>query len=637
MAQEELARRAEDMLVELKQAATRAAASWRVKAPSVQQKEVLDRQLGRTMRHAKQAFPAAAVGLPLDQVPAEQRHAVTLLRQAKEATEQAYAASRSWQTDAAAAKKAPKCRAPAAAAAAASSQPAVAGSATLAAAPQLATTPAQAMARLLSAANTLLPEPAASQPADPVPDIDQSDPPATPGQLASWAKENLEALIQQADAAIAEWQPGTVMTEQQLRRLHGKARSAVSLWQQAIAAKRARRVLRPYAALVPLAEQATRALLELQDTYRVSHISAAERRRHHACEHARAAAAEQACRAVWRRALAAVADREHGVPTYQQTMDLKQEAESAKQLAWDIWGLAAAEQPMVIRMNDALDQAHHAAVTAHLNQLRDDALAVNGEWQHRHPTNWELAGLEAAHTAAQAMVAESPNPSVHTALSDEATAAVRAARRAKERADLEAERQAVFDKLLAVRDSARKDVARWRQKAPTAQERAELLSAINEVQNLIANNRDWCPMWLVWQVRDACDRVWSAAEDAFTAQAERRRVAEHALTGFTQRALLQRANWARKGRRSLPNQGVYLAMKCQAGELRERAREAFPDAYRHLSRRQYNPGAEPHHVPQDQAHAVGLINEFHGAWQLVKRIYKAWECVSAVPTAAVAA
>ncbi len=98
--QDELARRAEDMLVQLKQVATRAAASWRDNAPSSVQRTSLDQQAQDAMVYTKRAFPAAVAGLPLNRVPAEQRHAVTLVRQAMEATKQACQVYNQWRTKA---------------------------------------------------------------------------------------------------------------------------------------------------------------------------------------------------------------------------------------------------------------------------------------------------------------------------------------------------------------------------------------------------------------------------------------------------------------------------------------------------------------------------------------------------------
>ncbi len=98
--EEKLARRAEDMLVQLKQAATSNAASWKGNAPSAQQKEKFDRQVERTVQCAKQAFPAAAACLPVDQVSARERHAVTLVEQARVAVSQAHEAYDRWLSEA---------------------------------------------------------------------------------------------------------------------------------------------------------------------------------------------------------------------------------------------------------------------------------------------------------------------------------------------------------------------------------------------------------------------------------------------------------------------------------------------------------------------------------------------------------
>ncbi len=89
LTQDELVRRAEDMLVELKRVATSAAVTWPVSPPTPAQLDSLTSLISRTVQYSKRAFPAAEAGLPLDQVPPRERHAVTLIKQAMDAAGQA--------------------------------------------------------------------------------------------------------------------------------------------------------------------------------------------------------------------------------------------------------------------------------------------------------------------------------------------------------------------------------------------------------------------------------------------------------------------------------------------------------------------------------------------------------------------
>ncbi len=86
---DELVRRAEDMLVELKRLAANAVLTWPVTPPTSAQLESLNSLASRTVHYSKRAFPAAEAGRPLDQVPPRERHAVTLIKQSMDAAGQA--------------------------------------------------------------------------------------------------------------------------------------------------------------------------------------------------------------------------------------------------------------------------------------------------------------------------------------------------------------------------------------------------------------------------------------------------------------------------------------------------------------------------------------------------------------------
>ncbi len=92
--QGELGRQAVALLDQLTQVATKAAAQWR--DPSQAQLAFLNNKAHRAVQVAQKAFPAVAVGLPLDRVPQEQQQAVTLFQQALLAVRQAQEAHAEW-------------------------------------------------------------------------------------------------------------------------------------------------------------------------------------------------------------------------------------------------------------------------------------------------------------------------------------------------------------------------------------------------------------------------------------------------------------------------------------------------------------------------------------------------------------
>ncbi len=525
--------------------------------------------------------------------------------------------------------------------AAGSSRPALAGQAAAATAAGSKPKPADVMARLLSAASALLPDPAANQQADYVHEIDQSGPAPTAAQLATWANAALQVLIEQADAATFSRQTGTKPTEQQLRRLRGKARSAVSQWQQAIAAVGGDLGYPTSGTLVQLAEQATRALIQLQDAARMVQNSAPKKRKSVAHKDARAAAAEQACRAVWRRALAAISVWQHNVPTLQEALDLKQEAESAKQLALGVWGFPTTQCPVVAWLRDALKQSMDTAAVTALTKVQKQASVVTLKCRCRPPGTEEWQALEAAYATAQGLVAASPDPSVHKALSDTAHAAFAEARAAKEKAETEQRRAMVLAAVKAARDHAREAAYAWEDRPPSDDEADDLRASITHAEALLEAHPGLCPERTLTNFIEACERAWNAAHAAVAAQAARREAArqetQQALTIFTQQALLLHADWARKGRKSPPERDGFVALQKRGREARELAKQAFPEAYAYVQQRLREPGTEPDDVPEEEAHAVTLIEEARGAMQAVMDVWKAWEYVSTVATAAAAA
>ncbi len=203
--------------------------------------------------------------------------------------------------------------------------------------------PSNAIARLLSAANALLPKPA-NQQAAPQRDFDLSGPPPTTAQLALWAKEALQVLIQETGAATSDAQHGAVLTERTLRRLRGKARSAVSLWQDAIAAAGSEQGLSADEVLVPLAVQASEAL------QRVSAWAHTDRRSFEAKQprSESSLAAEEACHALRERALAAAREWEQHQPTREQVWDLQQESCRVQGLARHAWGADSTQWPAFV-------------------------------------------------------------------------------------------------------------------------------------------------------------------------------------------------------------------------------------------------------------------------------------------------
>ncbi len=368
----------------------------------------------------------------------------------------------------------------------------------------------------------------------------------------------------------------------------------------------------------------------------VCHLSAAELAQHEAYEAARAAAAEAACRAVWRRALAAASEWEHEVPTLQQALDLKQEVESAKLLAWDIWGFAASQRPIIAWLSGALKQALDTAAETALCHVPKQVSVVTfcGD---RPPTREQMEELEATYRAARALIAATPEPSVHHALAREANAALAKARKARQRAEEWLAAQAA---LIAARDHALAAAALWKDGPASSEERDALDAEIREAQDML----DALPAWglrgldSLWkEVQKAREEAWIAAEAGMAAMAERRQAAQRALAAFTQQALLLRADWARKGRECLPEREKYLALKQQGREARELARQAFPEAYAYVQQCLREPGTEPDDVPEEEEHAITLIEEARGAWESVMDIWKAWEYVSTVATAAAAA
>lgn len=93
LGQDDSARQAETMLVQLKQVANNAAATWRETLPSLAQLDWLENQVECTMQHVKRAFPAVAAGVPVAQVPAWEARAADLLAQAKAAVNDALEAA----------------------------------------------------------------------------------------------------------------------------------------------------------------------------------------------------------------------------------------------------------------------------------------------------------------------------------------------------------------------------------------------------------------------------------------------------------------------------------------------------------------------------------------------------------------
>ncbi len=271
-------------------------------------------------------------------------------------------------------------------------------------------------------------------------------------------------------------------------------------------------------------------------------------------------------------------------------------------------------------------QARNAAVRAALTKLRDDAASAAAAWQHRPPTDEEMKTLEAAHTAAQAMVAASPDPSAHTALSAQVTAAVAAARAAKETAELDEQRATVEAALIALTGQAMAAAAAWQDRPPSVEEREAFNYEIATVSDLLtAHNGVQVPEALQ-QAQQACRAAWAAADAAAAAQAERRRAAEQALVAFTQRALLYAARWGRKGRRQPPKEQKYAKLVREYDRVLGLVQREYPAAYALL---------RP--MPQEEAHVVTMLQEADVAEALVKRVVEAWRYAAAMHGGAVAA
>ncbi len=271
-------------------------------------------------------------------------------------------------------------------------------------------------------------------------------------------------------------------------------------------------------------------------------------------------------------------------------------------------------------------QARNTAVTAALTKLRDDARATASAWQHFPPNEAEMQALEAVHTAAQAMVAESPDPPTHQALLDEATAAVAAARAAKERAE---GRARVETALVALRELALKAVAAWQDRPASSAERAALNAAIRATQGVINAHPGLESPDTLRQAQEACNAAWAATDAAAAAaeaaRAERRLAAEQALEAFTQRALLYAARWGRKGRRQPPKEQKYEKLLRESSRVLALVQREFPAAY-----------AGPQ-VPEEEAHIETMLQEAADAEILVKRVVEAWRYAAAMHGAAVAA
>ncbi len=236
--------------------------------------------------------------------------------------------------------------------------------------------PSNAIARLLGAANALLPGPA-NQQAAPLHEFDVSGPARSAAQLALWAKEALQVLIQQADAATSDAQRGTLPTEQQLGCLRGKARSAASLWQQAMAAVGSEQSLSADEVLVPLAEQATQALWRA--------FSAIEKARRAAQRQARVHAAEEACKALSRSARAALERWAHQVPTDAEVSELHEKVNEVQAVVHGVWGTDAKQWPTyVVVANEVVRLAMTAAGEAQVGGLTQ-ALQQLRAWRcHTH-------------------------------------------------------------------------------------------------------------------------------------------------------------------------------------------------------------------------------------------------------------
>lgn len=303
------------------------------------------------------------------------------------------------------------------------------------------------------------------------------------------------------------------------------------------------------------------------------------------------------------------------------------EADGAVQQAMDV---AQAVKERIER------QARHAAAVDALTKLRDDAAAAAAAWQDRPPTSEEWQALEAAHAAAQAMLAASPDP-VHKALSDEATAAVAEARAAKERADMDAQRATVVAALAALTDQANAAAAAWRDRPPSDEERAALKAAIAQTQAVLNAHPHVSVLGVLAhaeQAVHACVAAWAAAA---AAQAQQRQAAAQALDVFIQRVLLYAARWSRKGRRRAPRIQKYDGLCKKFHELTGVVLSAFPAAYAYHLAVLKGQGADIRGVPVEEFPMISMLGSVHEAMLSLERVMHSWHYATSMHGAAGAA
>ncbi len=237
------------------------------------------------------------------------------------------------------------------------------------------------------------------------------------------------------------------------------------------------------------------------------------------------------------------------------------------------------------------------------------------------------------------VVAAWPNPSSRPPIVQEAEAAVQSALAVANEAKLrvEASRAALEATLIALRDHATAAAVAWEDRPPSSEERQGLLAAISAARDAMEAHPGLHQPSTLQQANDALAKAWAAADAAQAAHAERALAAQHALERFTQRALLCRAAWARPGRRREPKRDKYEKLHMYYNQAMSLAQRAFPEAHEYVCRAAMEPGAQPDNVPEGEVLAVTLMQDARSALESVKGLVRAWEYVSEMQQAAVAA
>ncbi len=190
---------------------------------------------------------------------------------------------------------------------------------------------------------------------------------------------------------------------------------------------------------------------------------------------------------------------------------------------------------------------------------------------------------------------------------------------------------------MSVRNHALAAMGAWEDRPPSSEEIDGLHEAIGAARAVLDAHQDLAQPSTLQQANQAIAQAWAAADAAQATHAERMVTAQHALERFTQRALLCRAAWARKDRRRQPEGARYEKLLRCYNRAMALAERAFPEAHEYVLRAEREPGAQPDDVPEEEVHAVTLMQDARSALESVKGLLRAWEYATVMQQAAVAA